>query len=145
MADTKTSAEPAATALAGTELVPGVQSAVDVKITVDQLEAYVRLKKASPAFSATPTLDSTTGQVLFFGALTANVTAFNLSGLAPKTIVCFTQDVTGGRTVTAGTSIDFGTDIPDLSGLATAANAVTYVGFVYNPTTAKYRVVAISK
>lgn len=145
MADTKTSAEPAATALAGTEIVPGVQSAADVKITVDQLELYARLKKASPSFSATPTLDTTTGQVLFFGALTANVTAFNLSGASPKTIVCFVQDATGGRTVIAGASIDFGTDIPDLTGIRATASTYTYVGFVYNPTTAKFRVVALSK
>lgn len=100
---------------------------------------------SSPAFSATPTLSTTDSEVIYFGALTANVTAFNLSGTRPKVIVCFVQDGTGARTVTAGTSIDFGTDIPDLSGIASGAGAYTYVGFVYNPTTAKFRVVAISK
>jgi hypothetical protein len=100
---------------------------------------------SSPSFSATPTLDTTGAEVIYFNALTANVTSFNLSGARAKVIVCFVQDGTGGRTVTAGTSIDFGSEITDLSGIHAAASAYTYVGFVYNPTTTKFRVVAISK
>lgn len=100
---------------------------------------------ASPAFSATPTIDTSAAEVIYFGALTANVTAFNLSGTRAKVIVAFVQDGTGSRTVTAGTSIDFGTDIPDLTGIRATASTYTYVGFVYHPTTAKFRVVAISK
>ena len=69
----------------------------------------------------------------------------NLSGTRPKVIVCFVQDGTGGRTVTAGSSIDFGTEITDLSGVNATLSTYTYVGFVYNPTTTKFRVVAISK
>jgi len=99
----------------------------------------------APAFSATPTLSTTAAGVIYFGALTANVTAFNLSGTRPKVVVCFVQDGTGGHTVTAGSSIDFGTDIADLSDINTTAGAYTYVGFVYNPTTAKFRVVALAK
>lgn len=99
----------------------------------------------SPAFSATPTLDTTDSEVIYFGDLTANVTAFNLSGTRPKVIVAFRQDATGGRTVTAGTSIDFGVDIPNLTGISTAANAYTYVAFLYHPTTTKYRPVMITK
>ncbi len=109
--------------------------------------ALVRLPPtSSPAFSATPTISTTDSEIIYFGALTANVTAFNLSGTRPKVIVCFVQDGTGLHTVTAGTSIDFGTatGLTDLSGIASAASAYSYVGFVYNPTTTKYRLVAIS-
>lgn len=107
---------------------------------------YGGVGTAAPAFSATPTIDTTAAEVIYFGALTANVTAFNLSGTRPKVIVCFVQDATGGRTVTAGTSIDFGTGsgLTNLSGIASAPSAYTYCGFVYNPTTAKFRLVAIS-
>ena len=145
MADTKISADPAAAALGGTELLAGVQSAANVKITPAQLAIYAASMTTSPAFSATPTLDTTASEVIYFGDLTANVTAFNLSGTRPKVVVAFKQDATGGRTVTAGTSIDFGTDIPDLTGIRSTLSTYTYVGFVYHPTTTKYRVVALSK
>ncbi len=98
---------------------------------------------SSPAFSAAPTLPPT--DVIYFGALTANVTAFNLSGTQPRVQVWFTQDATAGRTVTAGSSIEFGIDIPSLAGIASGANASTLVGLNYNPITSKYRVVAILK
>jgi hypothetical protein len=100
---------------------------------------------ASVAFSAAPTIPTAGVAVLYFGELTANVTDFNLSDTGPKVVVVFKQNGTGGYTVTAGSSIDFGTEIPDLSGIAAGAGAYTYVGFVYHPTTTKFRVVAISK
>lgn len=133
--------------LAGTELielsVPGTPN-LSRKTTLQDALNILRPKSASPAFSATPTLATGTGRVLYFGELTANVTAFNLSGTEPLTTVVFKQDATGSRTVTAGTSIDFGATITNLAGIASAANAYTYVTFAYHPTTAKFRPIALS-
>lgn len=105
--------------------------------------ALLDIYTSSPAFSATPTLAP--ADVIYFGVLTANVTAFNISGSKPRVQVWFTQNGAGGFTVTAGTSIEFGTDIPNLTGIAGGANASTLIGFNYNPITGKYRVVAIAK
>lgn len=104
-----------------------------------------RLNASAPAFSATPTLDTTTASVFTPSAMTANITALNFSGTGPKVVVALLQDATGGRTVTAGASIDFGGDVPNLSGINATASGYTYLGFVYHPTTAKFRLVAISK
>lgn len=52
MADTKTSALTAASALAGTEVVPGVQSAASVKISGNQLTALA-LSSLHPGFIST--------------------------------------------------------------------------------------------
>ena len=129
-----------------------VDDAAGESVTIAKWESWRAFTAASaspliaaPAFSATPTIDTTAAELIYFGALTANVTAFNLAGTRAKVIVAFKQDGTGGRTVTAGTSIDFGADIPNLAALAATANAYTYVGFIYHPTTAKFRVVALSK
>jgi hypothetical protein len=111
------------------------------RTTVQEL---IRPPSSSPGFSATPTLDTDAAEV-FYLTLTGNVTDLEFIGTRSKVIVVFTQDGTGGHTVAAGSSISFGTDIPDLTGLAAGANAVTAVGFVYHPATSTFRVVALSK
>jgi hypothetical protein len=65
----------------------------------------VRTIPTNLVFSATPAFDPTASNVIYFGALTANVTAVSVpSGLDGQTInIRFTQDATGGRTVVLGT------------------------------------------
>lgn len=65
MADTKISGMPAATALTGAELVAGVQSAANVKITASQIKTLVT---ASPSL---PSLLASSGAPLSVGATTA--------------------------------------------------------------------------
>jgi hypothetical protein len=65
MADTKTSAEAAASALAGTELIRGVQSGGNVKITATQIATFV-IGAGSVAITSGKTL-TVTGTLTFAG------------------------------------------------------------------------------
>jgi hypothetical protein len=116
---------------------------VDAKGRLSSASNGVNYTTSSPAFSTTPTIAAV--DVVYFGVMTADVTAFNLSGTAPRVQVWFTQDGVGSHIVTTGTSIEYGTDITSLSGINPAINSSTLVGFNYNPITSKYRVVAIAK
>ena len=103
------------------------------------------LTTSSPPFSTTPTIAG--AAVIYFGPMTANVTGFDISTQNPRVQVqvWFTQDSTGGRTVATGPSIEYGTDITSLAGIASGANASTLVTFNYNPITGLYRVVGVMK
>lgn len=61
-----------------------------------------------------------------------------------KILLRLTQDATGGRVATWGTSIRLGTDI-DVATLSTAAGKTDYIGFVYNATATKYDLIALSR
>lgn len=54
------------------------------------------------------------------------------------------QDTTGGRTVTWGTNVRFGTDLPAIT-LSTAGGALDRVGLIYNAAAAKCDVVALQR
>jgi hypothetical protein len=77
--------------------------------------------------------------------LTGNITInFSNAINGQKLLLRLTQDGTGGRVATWGTSITFGTDI-DVAVLSTAASKVDYVGFVYNGASTKYNLIALSR
>ena len=57
MADKKISAMTAASALGGAELIAGVQSGGNVKITATQIATYVLTQFANTDFSGLPTSD----------------------------------------------------------------------------------------
>ena len=68
MADTKISALTAASALAGTEVVPAVQSSTTKKATIDQIATRVATAIV-PAYTAyTPTIDAATPPTMGTGA-----------------------------------------------------------------------------
>ena len=56
----------------------------------------------------------------------------------------FTQDGTGGRTITLGSDFRFGTDITAIS-LSTAPNVTDYFGAIYNSSAGKWDVIAFIK
>src|SRR5437870_1797931 len=68
MADTKTSAETAASALTGAELIRGVQSAANVKITAAQIADYVLGANRDGPLVLAPGADPT--EQVPFGGLT---------------------------------------------------------------------------
>lgn len=61
-----------------------------------------------------------------------------------KCVLEMTQDATGGRLVTWGANVRFGTDLPSIS-LSTAGGALDRIGLIYNAAAAKYDVVALSR
>lgn len=75
MADTKTSAESAASALAGAELIRGVQSGGNVKITATQIQTFANSVLAAIATSGSASdLSAGTLPAGRFPALTGDVT-----------------------------------------------------------------------
>lgn len=85
MADTKLSAEAAAAALGGTELVDGVQSGGNVKITINQIKTYILATAAllvANTFTATQTITpaaDTAALVISGGSITGSGAASFLS------------------------------------------------------------------
>ena len=73
------------------------------------------------AFSATPTFDASAGYVHTMGVMTANVTTFTISGGNPgDTIrIRFTEDGTGGRSVTPPANVKFSGSIDTTAGRST--------------------------
>lgn len=55
------------------------------------------------------------------------------------------QDGTGSRTLTADSSVEFGTDITDLTGISATAGKETSILFIYRGSTSKWRPLAINK
>ncbi len=93
----------------------------------------------SVAFSATPTFDASASNFHIFGALTANVTSVTLSNAQEGQFVTvrFTQDGTGGRTITTGNM--GATNAPSIQGApSTTANKASYLNLTYNATAARW-------
>ncbi len=93
----------------------------------------------SVAFSATPTFDASASNFHIFGALTANVTAITLSNAQEGQFLTirFTQDGTGGRTITTGNM--GATNAPSITGSpTTTANKASYLNLTYNATAARW-------
>jgi hypothetical protein len=78
MADQKISNMPAASTLTGAELLAGVQSAANVKVTVDQVSAATLATKA--CFSAYPSADQTGIATATFTKIDMNTEAFDVGG-----------------------------------------------------------------
>lgn len=99
------------------------------------------------SYGASTTID-VTGQSdsrLHRMTLTGNL-ALDFTGAADgqKVLVELTQDGTGSRTVTLGTSVSYGTDITSFTA-TTTAGATDVLGFIYNSAAGKYRLVAVAK
>lgn len=124
MADTKISAEAAASALSGSELVEGVQSAANVKITIDQIKTYT---SASPTL-VTPALGAATGTS--FNGLTVTSTTGTVTLTNAKTLAVtnsLTLAGTDSTTMTfppASASIGY-LDVPQRSATAGDTAALT--------------------
>jgi hypothetical protein len=93
-------------------------------------------------WSSTITIDASTygGFTITLGGPTTIATPISAS--ADKSIMFrLRQDGTGGRTVAWSSAWNFGADLYGL-GVASSPNAYTYVGAIYNSTTAKWDVIA---
>jgi hypothetical protein len=90
----------------------------------------------TPAHSATPTWDFMKGQIVQPGTQTANITAITLSNIpaaGERVTFLFTQDATGGRTITWPASCVFATAWVDAI-VTTDANKTSSITFVSNGT-----------
>lgn len=97
MSGVKTSDETAASALGGTELVRGVQSAANVKITIDQIKAYIQTGEA------TLTTNTFTGaQTIASGTLTASAPALTITQTWNNLAVTFTASFLNITDTTSG-------------------------------------------
>lgn len=146
MADTKTSDETAAAALTGAELIRGVQSAANVKITGDQVKTFTRIPRVTTiTSSATPTINTDTCDVVTITALAAAITSFttNLSGSpteGQKLIIRILDNGTA-RAITWGASFaSRGATLP----VTTVLSKYLYVGLIYNDVTNVWDCVAVS-
>jgi hypothetical protein len=124
MADVKTSAESAASALDGTELIRGVQGGGNVKITGTQVKTFT---SASPTL-VTPTLGVATATTINKVALTAPATSATLTITDGKTLTA-SDNATVSGTNTGDQTITLTSDVTGTGtgSFATtiAANAVT--------------------
>lgn len=86
------------------------------------------------AFTATPSFDASSGQLIKFGALTANVTSMTLTNAAEGHFLSirFKQDATGGRTV----AVPAGAKVSGSVGVL--ANQVSYLNLTYNTADARW-------
>src|SRR5574341_877338 len=88
----------------------------------------------SVAFSATPTFDAATTNLIVFGNLTANVTSMTISNQQEGQFLTirFRQDATGGRTVAlpAGAKVS--------GSIEAGANRTSYLNLTYNATDARF-------
>lgn len=93
----------------------------------------------SVAFSATPSFDASASNFHILGALTANVTSVTINNAQEGQFLTirFTQDGTGGRTITTGNM--GATNAPSISGApSTAASKASYLNITYNATAARW-------
>lgn len=94
---------------------------------------------ALASFSATPTFDAALSNFHTMPAMTANVTAITLSNAQEGQFLTirFTQDGTGGRTITTGNM--GATNAPSIQGApTTTANKASYLNLTYNAAAARW-------
>lgn len=91
------------------------------------------VKQRELAGNSTPIAVDASFANLFVIELSTNATLSTPTNPKPGQMIVFriTQDATGGRTLAYAAGYRFSTDIPSPS-LSTAANAVDYLGFIYN-------------
>lgn len=123
MADTKISALTAGSALGGTEVVPGVQSAADVKITATQIKdfiaAYTSTGGPYTMFPAVSSYLPLSGTALTLSSMTAQAAANERRAVVGKVYMA-DRGAGGARTISnAGGKIHW------LPGTTTFANAGT--------------------
>lgn len=96
-------------------------------------------------FSATPTINWAEVDVARI-TMTGNITTTTMTGAldGQKMILELIQDSTGGRTISFGSNVRFGTDLTSIT-LSTAANKMDRVGLIYNSAASKYDVIAFVK
>lgn len=126
----------------------GILSVADttVQAALDTIDNYIPQPRiTSPAYGATMSVNADSYDIIRV-ALTGNVSTFDLTGGVDgrKYIVEFTQDATGSRTVSFGSSIRFGTDITSAT-LSTTANKVDRLGLVYHSSSGKFDAVAFAR
>lgn len=93
----------------------------------------------SVSFSATPSFDANASNFHILGALTANVTSVTITNAQEGQFLTirFTQDGTGGRTITTGNM--GATNAPSIQGApSTTANKSSYLNLTYNATAARW-------
>lgn len=95
-------------------------------------------------YAATLTINLDVGDVVDV-TLAGNPT-INFSGGSDgdKLVLRLKQDATGSRTVTWGSMVRFGTDVPSPI-LTSTANKTDAIGLIYNAAASKYDVVAVAK
>lgn len=151
MSDVKTSAETAASALSGAELVRVVQDGVNVRTTTTDIAALAGASVivATVTYAATTTVDLTAYAgykfVILDLTLTGDVT-FNITNGVDGQVIKLRvrQDGSGNRIWTSGANLRLSGDITSIV-LSTAASALDYIGFEWNGTDSKADVLAINK
>ena len=113
----------------------GAQTVAGIKTFTDRsVHAGAYTPSATPAHSATPTLDCATGNVFEPATMTGNVTSITMSNaVAGQTVqIRFQQDATGGRTVAvpSGAKVD--------GSINTAANSVSWLILTYSSRGARW-------
>lgn len=118
-----------------------------LKRSVSAVESIVELGKpivTSITHSPTLTLNCLLGTV-FDITLAANTTiTFSNATDATRILLRLKQDATGGRTLTFGAGVRFGTDVPSVT-LSTSPNKLDYIALIFNSTSATYDVLSFSK
>jgi hypothetical protein len=150
MSDVKTSAETAATALSGTEIIRGVQGGANVRMTSGAIAALgAGFAVVAVTYAATTTVDLSPyagiPKVILNLTLTGNVT-FNLTNGEDGQVieVRVRQDATGSRIWTSGANLRLSADITSIV-LSTAASKLDYIGLQWNGTNSKADVLALNK
>lgn len=101
-------------------------------------------RSQAPAYATSMTVDCSTGDV-FDITMTANTTLTLANAFDGQTITLrLKQDATGGRTVTWGSPIHFGSDIPSIT-LSTGASLTDVVVLMYVAATNNYWVMSYAR
>jgi len=112
----------------------------------DSMTGYFRSAVVALTDGATINTDVSLGNT-FSVTLGGNRTLAAPTGMATsrqKITYIIKQDATGGRTLTFNAAFNFGLDLTGIT-LSTTPNATDYIGAIYNPSTSKWDVIAITR
>lgn len=112
----------------------------------DTMTGYFRSSVVALTDGATINTDVSQGNI-FSVTLGGNRTLAAPTGMGTsrqRVTWIISQDAVGGRTLTFNSSFSFGLDLTGIT-LSTTANATDYIGAIYNPTTSKWDVIAITR